>query len=65
MANIYKLYKEVSELKPQSMADLVKDRLNLILDNYIEDLDQAKADILKQSKYKIYKELSKSKWMQY
>ena len=64
MANVYKLYKEVCELEPQSMSRLVEDRLNLILNNYIESLDLAQSKLLKQSRYKIYKELSKSKWMQ-
>ena len=64
MSKLVELFNEVNNLTSTNIKSLVAERLDLVLLNYINELEVSKNNILKQnSKYDIFKELSKNKWM--
>lgn len=64
MSKLVELFNEVNNLTSTNIKGLVAERLDLVLLNYINELEASKNNILKQnSKYDIFKELSKNKWM--
>lgn len=62
MSKLVELFNEVNNLTSTNIKGLVAERLDLVLLNYINELEASKNNILKQnSKYDIFKELSKNK----